>query len=121
MMRFLVLTMALFIGIAVDALSSAIAQVSQYPFCIKAWITQAGAGVRSTPFNRARPQRRGRRRSVSQIPGIEPTLTRRHPASPTGPLWGRTIRFRSAPRRSSATQLKRRNGRCLYRRAVIER
>lgn len=36
------------------------------------------------------------------------------------PLRGRTIRFRSAPRRSRATQLKRRNGRRPYRRAVIK-
>jgi Protein of unknown function (DUF3551) len=35
MKRFLALTMALFIGIAVDSSSSAIAQVSQYPFCIQ--------------------------------------------------------------------------------------
>lgn len=35
MMRFLLLTIALFIGIAVESLSSAIAQVSQYPFCIQ--------------------------------------------------------------------------------------
>lgn len=35
MMRFLGLAMTLFIGIAVDSLGSAIAQVSPYPFCIQ--------------------------------------------------------------------------------------
>jgi len=35
MRRYLILIMALFIAIAVDSLGSAIAQVSQYPFCIQ--------------------------------------------------------------------------------------